>query len=115
MITIYLRLPTDVDWSTLRIVDLQDANVSFLSDIFGRLGDYLFEHGHIRWKIADQYFSALKKQILTSVSTILPIFRQNLHRMYDQRADEDEVDLIRHHKRFCDDCVNTSMVMVMYL
>jgi len=38
-----LRIPSEINWSTLRIVDLQDANANFLPDVFGRFGDYLFE------------------------------------------------------------------------
>jgi hypothetical protein len=53
-----LRIPSDINWSTLRMVDLQDANANFLPDVF--------EHGNIKWKSADQYLSALKKQILNS-------------------------------------------------
>ena len=102
-----LTLPSDINWSKLRIVDLQDANANanFLPDVIGRFGHYLFEHGNIKWKSADQYLSALKKQILTSYPTTLPIFvvfystlRLKLKRLYDQRADEDEVDLIHHHE-----------------
>ncbi len=102
---VHLTLPSDINWSTLRIVDLQDANANFLPDVFGRFGHYLFEHGNIKWKSADQYLSALKKQILTSYPTTLPIFvvfystlRLKLKRLYDQRVDEDEVDLIHHHE-----------------
>ena len=65
----HLRLPADVNWSTLRIVELQHANTNFLSDIFGRFGHYLFEHANIKWKTADQYLSALKKHILTRMTS----------------------------------------------
>ena len=102
---VHLTLPSDINWSTLRIVDLQDANANFLPDVFGRFGHYLFEHGNIKWKSADQYLSALKKKILTNYPTTLPIFvvfystlRLKLKRLHDQRADEDEVDLIQHHE-----------------
>ncbi len=68
-------------------------------------GLYLFEHGNIKWKSADQYLSALKKQILISYPTTLPIFivfhstlRLKLERLYDQRADKDEVDLNHHNE-----------------
>jgi hypothetical protein len=99
---VYLRKSTGQHWGllTYRMLMPISSQMYLVDSVTTCLSRSI-----LKWKSADQYLSALKKQILISYPTTLPIFivfhstlRLKLERLYDQRADKDEVDLIHHNE-----------------
>jgi len=102
----HFNLPEDITFGTLRLRDFDTADSgSNLEDMFGRFGHYLFSNCKLSWKTSDQYISAMKKQVITRFPTLSLLFngfykalRHNLRAHYDERADTNLSDIIKHHE-----------------
>jgi len=102
----HLRLPDNINFETLRLTDFGATDdATYLEDMFGRFGHFLFSHCKLCWKTSDQYLSAMKQQIIVRFPSLMHLFngfykslRHNLRVQYNQRADATMTDIIKHHE-----------------